>query len=50
MFSNITMTYPIAVILILGLYSHWYGNCFKDFMAISGKELKVIVYVIDVAI
>ena len=32
------MTYPIAVILIMGLYSHQHGVCFKVFIADSGKE------------
>ena len=37
-FSNVSMTYPILVYFIVGLYSHSYGVCIKAFMAINGKE------------
>ena len=37
-FSNVSMTYPIALISIMGLYSHQHGICFKVFIADSGKE------------
>ena len=39
MFPNVSMTYPIVVILIMGLYSCSHGVCFKVFIAISGKEV-----------
>ena len=32
------MTYPIALISIMGLYSHQHGVCFKAFIADSGEE------------
>ena len=35
---NISMTYPIVPISIMGLHSHLYGICIKGFMAVSGKE------------
>ena len=41
--SNVSMTYPIAVILIKGLYSHWYDICFKAFIAISDKQFYQLV-------
>ena len=37
-FPNVSMTFPIASILIMGLYSHLYGICFKVYIAVSGKE------------
>ena len=53
MFHNVSMMYPLVVISIMGLYSHWYGICIKVFMAVSGEEFCllnkikwVIVYVI----
>ena len=38
MFHNVSMTYPIVFILIMGLYSHQHGDCFKVFIADSGEE------------
>ena len=38
MFPNVSMMYPIAFILIMRLYSHQHGICFKVFIADSGKE------------
>ena len=38
MFPIVYMMYPIATILIMGLYSHSCGICIKVFMAINGKE------------
>ena len=38
MFPNISMTFPIAFISIMGLYSHSHGVCFKVCIAISCKE------------
>ena len=37
-FPNVSMTYPMAVISIMGLCSHQQGICFKVFIADSGKE------------
>ena len=37
-FLNVSMTYPILVYSIVGLYSHSYGICIEAFMAINGKE------------
>ena len=37
-FPNVSMTYPIAVISIMGLYCHQHGICFKVFIADSGKN------------
>ena len=34
------MTYPMAVISIMGLYSHQHGVCFKTFIADSDKEFR----------
>ena len=42
-FPNISMMYPMAVILIMGLYSHQHGICFKAFIADSGKEFHHLV-------
>ena len=41
------MTFPIAVISIMGLYSQSHGICIKVFIAVSGKEFHqlAIVYV-----
>ena len=36
-FPNVSMTYPILVYLIMGLYSLSYGVNIKVFMAITGK-------------
>ena len=38
MFPNVSMTYPILVYLIVGLYSLSYGVCMKAFMAVNGEE------------
>ena len=35
--------FPIAGISIMGLYSHSHGVCFKDFIAVSGKEFRQLV-------
>ena len=40
MFPNISMTYPITVISIMGLYSHQHGICFKAFIADSGEGFR----------
>ena len=40
-FSNISMTYPITLISIMGLYSLWYDICIKVFMTISSKEFRL---------
>ena len=37
-FPYISMTYPIVVHLIIGLYSHSFGICIKVFVAVSGEE------------
>ena len=37
------MTYPIAVISIMGLYNHLNGICFKVFIAVSGEEIHQLV-------
>ena len=37
------MTYPIAVISIMGLYSHKHGVCFKVVIADSGEEFRQLV-------
>ena len=37
------MTYPMAVISIMGLYRHQHGVCFKTFIADSGKEFRQLV-------
>ena len=42
-FPNVHMMYPIAVISIIGLYSHSYGICFKVFKAIIGEEFHQLV-------
>ena len=34
MFPNVSMTFPIAFISIMGLYSHSHGVCFKVFIII----------------
>ena len=41
------MTFPIAVISIMGLYSQSHGICIKVLIAISGEEFRqlAIVYV-----
>ena len=41
-FPNISMTYPMAVISIMGLYSHQLG-IFKAFIADSGEEFHLLV-------
>ena len=41
-FPNVYMAYPMAVILIMGLYSHQYG-IFNAFIADSGKEFHQLV-------
>ena len=43
MFPNVSMTFPIAFISIMGLYSHSYGVCFKVFIAVSGEEFRQLV-------
>ena len=42
-FPNISMTFPIAIILIMGLYSHQHGICLKVFIAVSGEEFHQLV-------
>ena len=43
-FPNVSMTYPIAVVLIMGLYSRQHGVCFKALIADSGgKEFHQLV-------
>ena len=37
------MTYPMAVILNMGLYSHQHGICFKAFTANNGEEFHQLV-------
>ena len=37
-FPNVSMAFPIVFILIMGLYSHSHGICFKVFIAISREE------------
>ena len=37
-FPKISMTCPILVYLIVGIYSHSYGVCIQAFMAVNGKE------------
>ena len=37
------MMYPMAVISIMGLYSHQHGVCFKAFIANSGEEYHQLV-------
>ena len=39
-FSNVSMTYPILVHLIVRMYSHSYGVCIKAYMAINGKKFQ----------
>ena len=43
MFPNISMTYPIVLILIVELYSHQHDICFKVFIADSGEEFHQLV-------
>ena len=43
MFPNVSMMYPIVLILIMGLYSHQHGICFKVFIADSGEEFRQLV-------
>ena len=43
MFPNVSMMYPIAVISIMGLYSHQHGICFEVFIADSGEEFRQLV-------
>ena len=43
MFPNVSMTYPMAVISIMALYSHQHGVCFKAFIAGSGEESRQLV-------
>ena len=43
MFPNVSMRYPMAVILIMGLYSHQHGICFKAFIADGGEEFYQLV-------
>ena len=42
-FPNVYMMYSIAVILIMGLYSHKHGVHFKVFIADSGEEFHQLV-------
>ena len=37
------MTYPIVLILIMGLYSHQPGVCFKVFIGDSDEEFRQLV-------
>ena len=37
-FPNVSMTYPILVYSIVGLYSLSYGICIKAFMAVNGEN------------
>ena len=37
------MTYPITVILIMGLYSHQHGIYFKVFIANNSEEFRQLV-------
>ena len=37
------MTYPMAVISIMGLYSHQHGVCFKAITTDSGEEFRQLV-------
>ena len=43
MFLSISMTFPVAVISIMGLYSHSHGICFKVVIAVSGEEFHQLV-------
>ena len=42
-FPNVSMTYPIVLILIMGLYSHQHGVSFKVFIGDSSKEFRQLV-------
>ena len=42
-FPNVSMTYPIVLISIMGLYIHQHGVCFKVFIADSGEEFHQLV-------
>ena len=46
LFLNISMTYPMAVISIMVLYTHQPGICFKAFIAVSGEEFHQLVFYI----
>ena len=37
-FPNVSVTYPVLVYLIVGLYSNSYGICIKAFVAINSEE------------
>ena len=37
-FSNVSMTYPIVLISIMGLYIHQHGVSFKVFVVIVAKN------------
>ena len=43
MFSNVSMTFTITFISIMGSYSHSCGICFKVFIAVSGEEFRQLV-------
>ena len=43
MFPNVSMTYPIVLISIMGLYSHQHGVCFRVFTADSGEVFHQLV-------
>ena len=42
-FPNVSVTYPIVLISIMGLYSHQRGVCFKVFIADNGEEFNQLV-------
>ena len=42
-FPNVSIMYPIAVISVMGLYSHPCGVCVKAFIGDSGKEFHQLV-------
>ena len=42
-FPKVSMTYPIVLISIMGLYSHQLGIYFKVFIPDSGKEFHQLV-------
>ena len=43
MFPNVSMTYPIVLFSIMGLYSHQHDLCFKVFIADSVEEFHQLV-------
>ena len=40
---HVSMTYPIVLNSIMGLYNHQHGICFKVFIADSGEEFRQLV-------